>query len=360
METFNNTQGCNEVFTVDKYYSMDYLCYIFNYTTEYWGGYTTFDVIGYTPDEQGLILQLELNITLFQKADEIKPIVHMAEYLPINSIGVTPPTQRVYDHEKGRGKYDHFAIDYYSTGIFRLPPPYPTMCLDYMKWGRKKFTLQKDCIDDCVDRTTFKSWHRVMFMGIIREALDVHHVTKRFVNETLEKELSKIFVKCKNHCGRLPCIDAMSICSTSRLEIGYDEAESIEFRVNIPQRMSHRTYVYPGLGIMEYFIYVSSCVNLWFGLSSMDINPFPMIMKTGNAFFQTKGTSTLRKKSGNESQQQLRVKKRKHAMFRESSRCQSCLWSGGLCHRHRVKPCIKQASVCVGILRRKRPKPFIY
>ena len=357
IDSYEGEEICSKIFAVTKYYTMVFICYFFNYTQEYSGRNTTFSILASSPVDQGMIFQVKLNLTSFKRADVIRPIVHGVTYYPLNSMGVTPDTRRVYNEEEGKAKTDSFSVDYYSGYMKRLPPPYPTMCEDYSKRG---FLLQRDCIDACVSAITLKIWSKVSFTSFVTKSLDAGHLSETELDEAGETIFIQDIKKCRKSCSALSCIDGMTITSSDGIESSPDkkiEEPGLEFKVNIPRRMGHSTEVLPAMDLTAYFVYISSCLGLWYGVSCLILDPEPLIMLIATYFMGkeavTKRTASKTRISSakskvvadnvrQESLREMRRRRRRILILGDGS---YCYCYQGKCNKHRINVSVSSVDV---------------
>ena len=288
--------NCTQVFRVFKFYILNYVCYKFNFTEVFSGRVHTFEHLAFTLDNPGLIYEISLNLTAFLLADYIRIVIHSPKHYPTDSIGFAPTLRRIIDKETGKGKYNYFDIDFYGIEQKRLPPPYTTECRDY---GQETADNQRTCQIKCKSEGTVKNFRKVMFNHIQSSPLEIGHMTEQLYlrNQTMVI-MEGLAKECERQCNELACFDKMWVTTPKKVPT---EPRGLDFRVSSPKHMYYSTEHLPKLEFMDYFVYVSSCFGLWFGISVWQVNPFPLLIRTITQWHEKRGEKEGSKSANNES-----------------------------------------------------------
>lgn len=264
-------EECHKLYwEVTQYFIMGLICYKFNHTHEFQNETLEIDQVAFTYDNPGMIFQISLNQTSFARADYFRAIVTEGVRDPTETLGFAQTMRRLYDPVEKSGEFNSFRIDFYRYRVSRLKPPYTTWCREYHEKSTKMKQSQKDCINICISKQSRELLGKVMF-NQAEIKWNMSHVTQKTLEDDKVLEIFQRFQKvCLDECSQIPCEEGRSV---SQIESIPTEAKGIDFTVSSPMHMFYHIMYYPKLTFMDYFVYVSSCIGVWFGLSFWRLNP---------------------------------------------------------------------------------------
>lgn len=283
-----NSEGCKEVYDVEKYFYLHNMCYRFSIKESDFRINSAFDEIRYTYHDlkhHSLYLDFFYEVFLFRKYFEyvtyIESYIFRNDAAPRGNDAFSVSFRRGHFRVHGKtNSRDFYRLSYSMINNHRLPPPYHSNCMNYsMSTG---YTSQKKCVDECVLKRVFKTLRKLPFTPIVRDASLDHLLitTKDLEDQSYADKLNILEEKCNNKCSLLDCDD---IIYMTRLEKS-EPSDSIRFRVQTPHEPDIVITLSPKLDFKEFLVDILNCLGIWLGLSMFD-------MKKVTVYF-LKGTST--------------------------------------------------------------------
>ena len=163
-------------------------------------------------------------------------------------------------------KENYFRIfgDYFS--ITRLEKPYDTQCT----WNSNE--AEEACHRKCnIDAFAKYGYFPSTEYSLTPEPLK-HLEVSKIVNKTTLQNLKATTKSCHKNCKRKPCDDWYSVTVVDSFAFLYNNT------ITIASGCSKRPAVIikhlPRVTLMEFVMYVSSSLGIWFGISILSINPF--------------------------------------------------------------------------------------
>ena len=288
LDQWTGSDACNHIFTTTKFFTMEYMCYMFNVTDELqlWQQIEHFS---YSADHPGMMMQVVLNKTSFRRAEKIRLAVH-GWYLPTSTIGFSPTVERYYEPVSGKAVFDYFSMSFRRSKTKSLPAPYPTKCFDYSIVGLRGG--QRSCFTACFTHETTVKFQKVMFSDVVMEPSPMGIVTRDIVQQNSTKDFfSEIGRKCAQKCSSVHCIEYFYMTDVFP---GFDTGSGIVFQVNAPRHLFYQTYYSPATTFIDYFVYTSSLLGIWFGFSVWYANPIPFWKHAGRKCIRKIKTVTVR------------------------------------------------------------------
>ena len=272
------SRDCLRLFSVRKFFILEYMCYAFRIRV------SDSDSRGVAPRQSqehfafssnhpGLMLQISINTSSgFTRADRLRPIVHSSLVYPLHSIGFSSTLKRYLQPESHSALFNIFSMTWYEVRVDSLPPPYTTGCVDYVAAGW--LDGRRDCFSDCMTRHTRHSYARIMFSGVLtqEQASSQEGLVSRHLIEG--KDTRPLFLEFERNCSRLcrkaACLDAFTVTLAN---VVAGKSSSIDLRVEGPRHMFLSSEYTVKISFIDYFIYVSNLLSLWFGFSIAHLTP---------------------------------------------------------------------------------------
>lgn len=120
-----NGDKCYQVFSVDKFYVQDSICYRFTFKGHrgHRHKHYLFAHVRNALVRNGMFFEIHFNYNLFKKFNLGKAIVHGDDLYPHRSVSFAPSIMRDID-VTGRSIFSRFDITYSTLHVTSLPPPY--------------------------------------------------------------------------------------------------------------------------------------------------------------------------------------------------------------------------------------------
>ena len=269
----NEHEGCRirrpNVFAVDslpraecvadsnivKYFDREFVCYRYEpmYSNQ------TLKLIQYTmtPGSTGIIYELLFNKTLFHFYEYVSVAVHSSDssYLYDTVFSSSHKVAVAQDREY------KFDTHYQEVERVRMKHPYDTKCVDIPA----DFKTGAEYVLNTVNRESMDKLNRVIpFLPTYNESLNKNmYSNPDFQNRTIIESLNQMMDSktAPNECVTKYFItkSTPSFSDTLTVAVYWPQDETITFKY-IPQSE-----------IIDYVIYIGSCVGMWFGLSALSI-----------------------------------------------------------------------------------------
>ena len=251
-----------ENFRVLKYYTQDYICYRVGLKKN---GQYDYNRVKKTLEYSSMAFEIGFNLTMFDPANSMLPIVQLGPDLPHYSRLFAPKVWR-YRKDNGRNR---ICLTSQRVNVRKLPAPYPTGCVDYG-------TLDlPDLITRCLVKSTVEKFGKLPFTDIIPEDFeaDLNYLVIE-PNVTEYQRLVEIEHQCEAGLRKPECYAYWYMTSLVDMSPG---DESIRFRVNLPNRPEITIIFQPMAHFFDFLTYVLSCFGTWIGLSIIDLSPITLV-----------------------------------------------------------------------------------
>lgn len=266
LETQNSRKSDQKkpiVLSVERFFKQKAICFGF----EMVGENVTFLTVALTNGPIGPVFyKLELDGKKLKECEKTNYFIHQRGK-PFNglSYSFTENTRRL-QKDGLIGDRNLVSLSYASFRTLRMPEPYDTQCLDYSQIG---FESVDHCFEACIAKANRKSLGRIPFAIMVGE--DSEEADSKLLRRQDERNatLMKLWINERDHCLRkchwLNCIDddyVPVIISAARSE----KPGTILMAPNAPVITAESR---ERLSILDYSIYVLSCISFWLGWSPL-------------------------------------------------------------------------------------------
>lgn len=256
----SNSSDCLNHFIIDKFLIGRFLCYRitlspFNKPVNESEKYD-YRIIADALVNKGTFFTLHLNNEGF-RFNTLFIVAYFGSY-PYYSSKFTFQMTRELDVTKNSSRYNLFTSYFRFNDVTLLPKPYDTMCTDTLD------AYRVGCYEDCMDKR-LEPLKRVPFMNVRSKAIDWYQFDEEdFKNDTLKMTLEEANQWCYSSCNQNDCRTNFSLTRIVR-ERGSPE----EFVITsaVPTEPSRFSVSCPKISPIEYIIYLSSALGLWFGFN---------------------------------------------------------------------------------------------
>lgn len=264
---------CNDIFSVSKYYTVQYMCYRFTPKRTAGQNYS-FLAVRYALIDPGLFYQVAVDKTLFENTTEIQPSTYSWKGHPKSRFSTVIKNAPKGSTNKRNETLSHFYLSYYKIRNELLPAPFETNCIDYPQ--ETPFLDKSDCFDHCMRNMTIRNLDKLPFATITQRPIPLKFVTSSdFQNHSLENLYKSFEVQCANTaCVKNDCTQLMYVTTFIRREW---TSNGLVFRIDTPQSPDLVTTFEPKRDLFEFLIDVFNCFSDWYGWSFMDITRLPFI-----------------------------------------------------------------------------------
>ena len=168
-------QSCLAYFDVRKFFLQEYICY--QLTSIFKDQLYDHLIVAFALNYPSVYYRIRLNSDKFYNVRVLKVIVHRTAEYPSLSAGFAPVFQRdpktdPTDSSVSGGGYQ---MTYSTVDVFRLKPPYTTMCKDYSK--EQNHSHASICYNDCMVENTLAAFDKYPF-ATIGGSLPVKHINR--------------------------------------------------------------------------------------------------------------------------------------------------------------------------------------
>lgn len=257
---FKDRQGCRNLLKIRKFYTQQFICYSISQANR----------IEYLIEMVAHSIKFAynfFNIRLSSAFDNMNIV------LPIAYYGEAPFLSRTfssyYFFEKRKSSTDpgyvSVKIGFDLVAARLLEAPYDTKCQRNMR--------KYHCVRNCMRREMAK-FNLAPASEMHFDPIDMRHVTDEDLkNPTLGPAIVQAEVRCLKLCYSSDCNFNYSITHTV---IFFEKEEAFDrfFKVDTPQRPITKLVADPRVTFEQFFIYITSLMGVWFGLSVAAMNPF--------------------------------------------------------------------------------------
>lgn len=270
-----NESVCNEYFSVQKYYTVQYICYRFSPKKTANQKYS-FLSVRYSLIDPGLFYQVSMKKSLFENTTSLQPSTYNWNGYPKSRFSTVIKNSPKSTMNKKNQTLSHFYLSYYKLRNQLLPAPFETNCLNYHE--ESPFLEKSDCFDNCMRNLTIRDLNRLPFATVTKDGLPLKFVTSTdFENSTFEKLYRSFEEKCaKTLCVKNDCRQLMYVTTFIRREW---TSSGLVFRVDTAQSPDLVTIFEPKSQLFDYLIDVFNCFSNWFGWSFMDFTKIATVLE---------------------------------------------------------------------------------
>lgn len=251
---------CLKIFMITKFYLEEFICYKIEQVDQ---ELLSFEGISQSLSEPGVIYDIIFDRTIM-KSSRMKIIVFYGIY-PIFSKRLSN-TFDVMLRENSTSLYHNtFLASFSFFDVLLLPPPYDTGCNSSLDEGLD------ECYLKCMD-VALKPLNRTPFSILTwKPAPKIHFQIDDF---KYPDRMSLFDVKDKD-C-RAPCSNNYCYLNYSVTEIELERGNASELRVQAVIATQPTVIIQTDakLNFLEYLIYATSCLGIWFGLAMTDFDIF--------------------------------------------------------------------------------------
>ena len=260
---------CNSVFHITKYQEGAFICYQFR-TKIADSNFSCFNALlsFYSYNNlYSISLNRQLVLSNAIRLISFVPDVSNSSVVSMPEISRRFHVYRIrYAHNlPNSSKENYFKIfgDYYS--ITRLEKPYDTQCT----WNTNQ------AHETCYRRCNIRAFAKYGYFPSTEYAIEPkplkHLEALPIVNETILRNIEARLNHCKNSCSRKLCNDWYSVTGADTFP------NLLNNTITISSGCSKRPAVIiqylPRITLMEFVMYISSSLGIWFGISVLSLNP---------------------------------------------------------------------------------------
>ncbi|KAI1289694.1 hypothetical protein HDE_08300 [Halotydeus destructor] len=259
---------CHNAFNVKKYFVFEYICYVVSLVPERDNELYDTNVISYALNFPGIFYELRVNFNWVRFMNYFKLLAAQKGSYSRSIAGAKLIT---------RGKlndsilFNRFVVSAYKIGYHQLPPPFDTMCRDYIGQGLKG---ARYCASSCIGRRVLQQLDRHWYAKHTYNPVDKRPVSSNdFKNTTFGQLFKSIFIECHALCSQAPCDKTwmMTLVQSQRYQDG------VMFSVTTTNQPSFHLQSEAQLTIEAYLLFVMSCIGSWFGLSILSLSPARLV-----------------------------------------------------------------------------------
>ena len=268
---------CYSLFRVTKYLEGPFICYQFQ----------TKDVNNDFKCDQAALAYSGLNVLYrmtmhprFLLSNTLKLISHIPSNLANPILNLPSSSRRFYcyrvrygDNEPKKSKHNYFLISGDLYSITRLEKPFDTKCTKNNEYS--ELSCRRRCNIAAFERHGyFPSTEYTV------SPLPMKHInTEAVLNKTLFQATKTQTDICRKSCNQKPCHERFSVTDVSSSE--YLHKGSIYIGSSCSNRPKVIIEYLPRITLIEFAMYISSSLGMWFGISILSINPFNSKRKYG-------------------------------------------------------------------------------
>ena len=202
----------------------------------------------------------------------IKVVVHDAG-VPWTSIVLGAQFDMPADATLQRAQLHSIFATYSNLSFTLLPHPYDSNCRDYRLDG---LSGRRECHYRCLERLAVARFNKSHYSNLIYEPRKHKHLSVYdLMNETINEQLKGMESRCARLCAQPPCAYHYSITSISVAANPHVQ----DLHVQIPYQPFMHILHLPAMQLVEFLVYVLSCLGVWFGVSVLSLNPVALLSK---------------------------------------------------------------------------------
>lgn len=248
---FDNASKCYDIFTVDKYHYRNMICYKFKILLD-----KIFDTIDYydyilKTENFGRIFYLIFDAGALARVRRLMVNVHLDGSVEQAD---TSTGQTIYITDT----LNVLRVSYTTLVSTRLAPPYDTKCYKYSK-GKSRIHV----IVENIQRESVKVLNRSTYAAHIYEPLNTPLISFLEIDRnSTEQLLYRRIVESNEHtpdaCYFKTTMPKVFSMNYKLFGVMIDWPDGFSIAIQSTERMV----------ILDFLIYISTCIGLWYGLSS--------------------------------------------------------------------------------------------
>ena len=268
LTSYNRTK-CYSLFHVTKYQEGGFICYQFRTTTADNKFHCSQAALTHNSNKQFYLLLLHQR---FMASNAIKFISFIPDGYNSSVLSMPHISRSFYDFklrytpdspETSTQNTFRISGDIYS--IKSLPKPYDTDCVK-----EEEYSLL--CLRKC-NIAAFKRHGYFPSNEYTITPLQMKHLNpEALLNETLVRDIKSKSKACLKSCSRRSCAYWYSVTIAETFSLLMNK--TIALGSTCSNRPSVTIQFLPRITVMEFVMYVSSSLGIWFGISILSINPF--------------------------------------------------------------------------------------
>lgn len=255
-------KDCYQEFEVKRWFYAEYVCYSIRDKRR-----PTYSItrLARSINSHSIAYSLVLN-EQFDNADLIMPVVFVSTEgsIPWTSQRFAKIFERFQYDSKTKLKKNKFTIYYQTTESRQLEAPYDTKCTA----RSNKISCHVSCLEDAM-----KKYEKIFPKQIIREPEDFRLLSLADLqNSTWEEIAYKVDNHCSSSCNQKSCKFRYTF---SKVFNSMDKRlnRSSLFQIMTCERPLLELHSRAQITIVEFFVYISSSLGIWFGISIWSFNP---------------------------------------------------------------------------------------
>lgn len=270
-------EECQKVFRIDKYYMLEYICYMFSMfnTSKHYH----YESVSQADTYRGRVYKFYLSEEFHAHLVDMLVVVHGPK-APSVSRYYSPPIRRVFD-ANNRSTDLGFLFTYSISAITKKPRPYDTRC-GYINGSLTNAVCHKKCLI----KNTTKELNKLPFNWIIspyepdvRVNYDLKLLTTRdLANEQTDALFQSTYDECSKLCSKSRCFHTLY----HTYEIDKETRgvhEDMQIKINLPMYPDINVTYLAAFELKDYLVYVMSCLGTWFGVSFIHLNPLSIVRR---------------------------------------------------------------------------------
>lgn len=288
-------KSCGEYYTVDKFYTQEYMCYrVLHYTKP-----TTFVGCALATGMPGWFASYRLSKNISRDIQCIQLVVHSDPF---------PNFERFYTRYKlTYGNGFNMLISYTKYSFAQLGYPFN----DYACGTYEEYF---NCSNSCMIKRSLESFQKVPHNIVHPNGNDHLHITEKDVRKPgKDADLTAIISACKEECKVRPC--SYDILKSSYV---HDRDDNAYITIHCPESFFVSIAFVPQFSHLDILVYILSALGTWFGIVVIQLNPIKLFNRlkkyvkfiTDDHSRQTKFDPTVRHRWM--AQRQMRDNQRRH------------------------------------------------
>lgn len=216
------------------------------------------DEYSLSPNLPGLIYSLQLDKAIYGDVSLLSTFIHGENSSKLFD-SIFAPSIEYKRNQKIDNTYANVDVSYRSVRIRRFKPPYDTKCRNYFPYGsRLEMTLEK------VREEAIRTLNLVPAMDQVEQRYNSSLLTAKHVRDpAIAQKLVKLM---KTYRIKSPECYIRYYLTGTKIFGG----SSVKINVNWPQDVYFILTSKPEQSILDFIIYLSSVIGLWFGFTILD------------------------------------------------------------------------------------------
>jgi hypothetical protein len=260
---YNYDKDIKSVLNITKFYLQEHLCYRIEVRDNF---IIPLKRITSSLHHSNIMMSLAFNSS-FSTIDNFMTIIFYGA-VPSVSRYFCPTNDRLYNFDEKKIRNHRFIFAQARKEVHLKEPPYDTHCIRGSLGG-------VHCTKECLFSLT-RLLNRVPFTEIITEPLDIKHINYfDLIDVTRGAIINEAYERCENRCEKVSSCD-YDYTLTTIAGLRRDDRPQHDFQIFIktPNKPTCIMTAEAMISLTEFVVYICSCVDIWFGLSFLSMNPF--------------------------------------------------------------------------------------